>query len=199
VAARAGLGFDPGLLSLATSGRHEGANLDVRRHSQPLPAGGLVVVGPTVDRAASAVATVASRLPQAVRESGANGLIDCGRWFPSSPATTAIAGADLCVLMVEPTLAGVGHAQVRADMLAAETGTPLALLLLGERPYRSRDLEGVVRQPVLGSIAVDPGGVAALHGGASAGVARRSSIVRSARTVLGKAELAIESGTQVTA
>lgn len=190
VAARTGLGFDPGLLSLAASGRHAGAQLDLGRHGQQLPAGGIVVAAPTApDRAAPAVAAVASRLAHAVRATAANGIIDCGRWSPASPATAAIAASDLCVLVIEPTLAGVDHAQARADLLAAETEAPLALLLLGERPYRSRDLEGVVGPSILGAIAVDPAGVAALHGGASVGAAGRSPVVRSARTALAKAEV----------
>lgn len=200
VAARTRLGFDPGLLSLAAAGRHAGARLDLLRHSQPLPAGSVIVAAPTApDRAAAAVAGVASRLPRAVSETGRNGIIDCGRWSPSSPATPAIAGSDLCVLVVEPTLSGIDHAQARAELLSAETHDALALLLLGERPYRSRDLEDVFGIPVLGAIAVDPAGVAALHGGASAGVARRSPLVRSARTVLERVGALMEAVEQVRA
>lgn len=180
IAARARLPIEPGLVTLAASGRHAGAGLDVLRHAQPLPAGGAAVVAPPdPDTAASAAATVASRLSQSA---GADlAVIDCGRLFPGSPSERVLVGADLAVLVLEPTVAAVEHVRSRLPSLQRMGVHNIAALLVGSRPYGPADVERALDVPVVGAIAVDPRAVAALHAGTGA---RRSMLVRSARSVL---------------
>lgn len=179
LAARTRLPFEPGMVTLAASGRH-GAPLDLRRHSQPLPAGGSVVVAPTEpELAASAIAAVASRLVPAAGDEYA--IVDCGRLFAGSPALPAAAGADLLLLVCEPTVAAVEHLRTRLASIQESRRDRPAILLVGDRPYGPDDVEHALACPVAGTIAIDPRGVAALHAGAGA---RRSMLVRSARTVL---------------
>src|SRR5439155_22435469 len=76
LAARSGLPFDPGVVSLAADARHPGAPLDLMTHSQPLPGGGRAVLAPaSPDQAAAAVASLAKRLPASLAKLGADGVI----------------------------------------------------------------------------------------------------------------------------
>lgn len=180
IAARTRLAVEPGLVTLAASGRHAGASLDVLRHAQALPGGGVAVVAPPdPDMAATAVATIASRL---CHSAGAGlTVIDCGRLFSGSPSQPALAVADLVVLVLEPSVTAVEHARTRVASLRRIGAHNVSALLVGSRPYSPTEVEHALAVPVLGAIAVDPRGVAALHAGTGA---RRSVLVRSARSVL---------------
>ncbi|MBI2169367.1 MAG: chromosome partitioning protein [Actinobacteria bacterium] len=182
VAARVGLGLEPGLVTLAASSRHAGSPLAPLDHVQPLPAGGQVVAGPpSPAQATTAIASLASRFVPALRANG-HGIVDCGRWSSTSTVGPVVADADLVLLMLEPTVSGVEHARIRLDELAASSRL-CALLLAGERPYLPDEVAAVLGVLVAGALPADPRGVAAVHGG-PAGVARRTRLVRSARSVV---------------
>lgn len=186
VAARARLPLEPGLLTLAASGRHPGGRLDVDRHAQPLPAGGMVVVAPAAPELASgAVTTVGSRLPVALAHVGRMGIIDCGRLYAGSPALAVAAAADLVLVLAEPTVAAVEHLRTRLPFIGGALPCNAAVLLVGDRPYPALEVEAALGVPVVGEIAVDPRGVAGVHAGVGA---RRSVLVRSARSVLDAVE-----------
>jgi MinD-like ATPase involved in chromosome partitioning or flagellar assembly len=180
IAARSRLTLEPGLLTLAAAGRRVGTALDFSPHLQALPGGGGVVVAPVdPDLARAAVTTTAPRL------AGAQGaqltIIDCGRFFAESPARPVIRSADVAVVVIEPTVAGVEHLRARVGGLDRPILGRLAVLLVGDRPYGAAEVEQVVGNPVVGSLAVDPRAVAALYAGSGA---RRSMLVRSARSAL---------------
>jgi MinD-like ATPase involved in chromosome partitioning or flagellar assembly len=185
LAARLGLALDPGLVSLAAAGRHQAAVLDIGAHTQPMPAGGLVLVGPTApEQAVAAVAGLGARVPEAITRTGTHAVIDCGRWYPGSPACPAWQSADLALVVAQPTVEGIEHIRARTVALTASAAGRLAVLLVGDRPYRPAEVEEVLALPVIGVIAIDPRGATAALSGAQAAAARRSSLVRSARTVL---------------
>ncbi len=189
LAARLGLALDPGVVSLAAAGRHQGAVLDIGAHTQPMPAGGAVLVGPIApEQAAAAVGGLGVRVPEAVASSGAHTVIDCGRWYPGSSACAAWQAADLILIVAQPTVEGIEHIRARKAALTGSAPGPVAVLLVGDRPYRPAEVEEALALPVIGEIAADPRGVAATLGGAQAVAARRSSLVRSARTVLDRIE-----------
>jgi hypothetical protein len=180
IAARSRLTLEPGLVTLAASGRHSGSGLDFDGHTQPLPAGGHVVVGPMDPEVASAaIATTAPRL------SAAHGarltVVDCGRVASSSPVRPVLRSADVVVVVLEPTVVAVEHLRRRLPSLDRPVLGRLAVLLVGDRPYRPAEVESAAGIPVLGSLPVDPRGVAALYGGFAG---RRSVLVRAARSVL---------------
>ena len=78
--ARLGLSLDPGLVALAASARHAGSGLDVLANAQPLPCGGVAVLGPVnPQQAEAALSTIGPRLCESLRGLG-GGVIDCGRW-----------------------------------------------------------------------------------------------------------------------
>ena len=135
IAARGHLAVEPGLVSLAAAGRHPTSHLDLLGHSQHLATGVPVVVAPTApEQAAGAVAALASRLPDAIRSAGVPGVIDLGRWTPTTSANPALAGCDEALVAIEPTVAGVEHLRTRLDGIRAVCSL-VSVLLIGERPY----------------------------------------------------------------
>ena len=180
VAARAGLTLEPGLLTLAASGRRSGTGLDFSGHTLPLPAGGHVVVAPIdPEVATAAIATTAPRLSSA--QGAEMTIVDCGRLAPSSPARPVLRSADVVLLMLEPTVGDVEHLRTRLPSIDRPILGRTAALLVGDHPYRPAEIERAIGIPVLGALPVDPRGVAALYSGSSG---RRSTLVRSARSVL---------------
>ena len=190
LAARIGLGVDPGLVSMAAASRHPESAIDVAWHAQALPCGGSVVVGPTnPDEAEAAVATIASRLPNAIRTIG-SGVVDCGRWTNNSPTTEVMRAVDFTLFVARPDLTGIAHLQERVDALDAAARGRLGVVLIGDRPYPAANVANAIGIRTVTTIAVDRDGVDALHGAASARVGRKSRLVRSARSVLDAVEAA---------
>lgn len=187
VAARVGLALDPGLVSLAAAGRHEGRALNVEEHCQPLPAGGSVVVAPTTyEQAGAAVATLAGRLGRSAARPDAHlTIIDCGRWFPASPVQWELEGADVVVVVARRGLDSLEHVRSRLPSLTRGAGLRVpVVLLVGDGAYRPDEVSAALGAEVVGVLPLDPRGAAALSGGASVRVARRSPLVRSARSIL---------------
>ena len=169
---------------MAAAARHPGSEIDLVGHAQPLPCGGSVVLGPTnPDQAEVAVGTVALRLSSGVRKLGL-GVIDCGRWVRGSPASDVMRSADLTLVVVRPDVAGVAHLRERVDVLSSAAGGRLGVVLVGERPYGIDSVMHATGLSMVMTIAVDRDGAEALHGGASTRSARKSRLVRSARSVL---------------
>jgi Flp pilus assembly CpaE family ATPase len=107
-------------------------------------------------------------------------IVDCGRVFRGSPTEPVLIAADLVLLVAEPTLAAVEHLRTRLPFMERASSGRVAVLLVGDRPYGPREVEHALGVPVVGAMAVDPRGVAAVHAGGGA----RSLLVRSARDVL---------------
>jgi hypothetical protein len=180
LAARADLTLETGLLTLAAAARHGGRRLDLDPHLQRVDCGTSVLVGPSAARlAGAALATVGSRLASAL--DGRLGFLDLGRVSDLSALGARAPGIDLALLVAEPTVAGVEHVRVHAAEESDALPVPMAVLLVGDRPYRPVDVEEALGLPVVGALAVDPRGVAALHSDRGA---RRALVVRSARSVL---------------
>lgn len=179
VAARARLPLDPGLTTLAASGRHADAGLDVGRHAQALPSGGAVVIAPpNPELTSNALITLGPRIARAL--AGGRAILDCGRLVPAAPSLPVATAADALVIVAEPTVGSVEHVRVRLPFLR-DVHPVVTVVLVGNRPYRPSDVEHALDVPVAGALAVDPRGVGALYAGTGG---RRSALVRSARSVL---------------
>ena len=180
IAARAGLTLEPGAMTLAAAARHAGTRLDLDAHTQHLPAGAAVLVSPPApDLARAALATIGPRLTAAFDD--LLGFIDLGRADGLESVIERAPRADLLLLLAEPTVAGVEHLRARLAGAIEPRETQIAIVLVGDRPYRPAEVEATLGLPVLGSLAVDPRGVAALYGDRAA---RRTLVARSARSVL---------------
>lgn len=201
LAARLGLAFEPGLVSLAAAARHGAVSGHLASaHLQALPCGGSALVGP--GSAEQAVAALRELRGGALAElAGGAGLViaDCGRWSPGSPTQAILATADLVLLVTRPTVEGVVHLRSRAPAIRREAGDRVAILLVGDRPYPAADVDEAVGLRVAGILAGDPRGATSLYHATRPGLARRFLLVRSARSFLEQAISVLSRESQVTA
>ena len=193
IAARCGLALEPGLVTLAAAGRHPASPLELFGHAQPLPAGGSVVVGPpSPDTAIPAIAAVARRLGLAAEATAHPVIVDCGRWSAGSPVAPVMESASAVLVVVEPTISGVAHTGGRLDSIRFSCRAPVTLLVAGDRPYPPDEVGEALGLPVAGVLAQDGRGTAGIYGGGAPAGARRSYLVRSARSALERVAALLE-------
>ena len=185
LAARFGLGFEPGLTTLTAALRHGGTTVDLASHGQPLPGTDerlVAVVGPpATEQAQVLLRSVAARLDGVLSETATyeTVLIDVGRLSAAPMATPLIASADRLVLVARPR---VEELQALAHRLpvVARIGPPPELLLIGERPYGREEIAATLGCPVLGVLAHDPNTADALAAVTAVRRLGRSPLLRSA-------------------
>lgn len=199
LAPRFGLNYEPGVMTLAPLARHSVAAeviqvgaADPRGQLQQLPIGlGRpaidVLIGSPSYEYSRGLAPFWARLASYLRESTKTDVLaDCGRLVPDSPAMALLEAADLTLLLTRSDVESVTHTRRRLDALGA-TALGLrkfAVVVLGSRPYRSDDVAEAVGVPVLGTIAEDPAGAAALGRNARThSPISKSRLARSARTL----------------
>lgn len=186
LAARFGLGSEPGLVTLAAARRAAAAAATVAAHAQALPGGLRVVAGPpAAEQAAAALGLLGPELLAGLAGlEGIDVLADLGRLDPASPALPVARAADLLVLVARPVLAELQHLAWRAAALR-EGCRALALLLVGSGPYPPGEVAKALGVEVVGTLPADPHG-AGLLGGVPAGAARlrQAPLVRAARTLV---------------
>jgi hypothetical protein len=185
LAARTGLASEPGLTSLATVGRRALPAGELDRHTQSLPGGLPVLVGPAdADHAHRALQLVGERLATELRQQpGRDVLVDCGRLRAGSPAAPLTSTADLLVLVARPRLDELQHLRAALPRLTAAGARPV-LLLVGERPYPPSEVAAVLGVPVLPTLPHDPAAADLLTGHrARAGQLERTPLLRAARAV----------------
>jgi len=183
IEALTGVTGEPGLLRVAN---------DLRRHVDPqvlpgyaiaAPPGVRAILAPTSGPAAgSVVASVADRLGAGFASIETDVLGDGGRWAPTQVSARRIGGADLVAVVCRPTVASVEHTRHILDRVR-EIARPIAIVLVGDRPYGADEVAEALETPVAGIMAWDPGAVGALW---AEGVTRRwhkSWLARSARDV----------------
>src|SRR5258705_6125183 len=96
IAARCGISLDPGLLTLAASGRRGIDRSIVEGHAQLLPCRVLALLAPTsADQATSALTGIAGELAKTLTNETSTVVIDAGRWDPHSPAAALVSSASV--------------------------------------------------------------------------------------------------------
>jgi hypothetical protein len=181
IAARCGMGLDPGLLTLAASGRRGLDRPTVEHHAQRLPSGVLALLAPTsAGQAVSALTGVAAALARTLANDRSSVIVDTGRWDPRSPALDLVASASVAVLVLRPTIEGVEHARWQlADL--QEIVPRVVVATIGVRPYPSAEVRSALAVDELYVIDDDSRAANALGGGArSDRWLRRSQLLRSA-------------------
>jgi MinD-like ATPase involved in chromosome partitioning or flagellar assembly len=147
-----------------------------RMHSLIAPCDGteaaatIVATGPAIARVLSSFGGVA--------------VIDGGRWSPDQPTADRLAVCDLVAVVCRPTVASVQHASFLCPRVADRLGVPVAVVLIGAKPYGAGEVAAAIDTPVVGVITWDPSGAQALLSGVSGRRWRRSQLARSARVVL---------------
>ena len=181
IAARCGIALDPGLLTLAASGRRGLDRSTIERHSQLLPWGALVLAGPTsAEQATSALTGVAAALVQTLAQESSPVIIDAGRWDPRSPAADLVASASVAALVFRPTVEGVEHARWQLRSLSEHVRRAIAVCI-GERPYPRAEVQAALSVDELNVVDHDARAANALGVGATPDRwLRRSPLLRSA-------------------
>lgn len=182
LAARFGLGYEPGLASLAAAARHGLDEETLLAHLQPLGERLWLLCGPaSAQRASTALASAADRLANRVSTLADTAVVvDVGRLSTGSPALPLARGADVCLLVARPRLDEVQHLAWRARALV-DTGCRVGLVCVGDRPYPPVDVAASAGLPLAGVVADDARGAEALCGGpARERVLRRLPLWRTA-------------------
>jgi hypothetical protein len=184
------LATEPGLVTLAASGRRDLGPEVVLAHTQPLPGTAegegpprRVLTAPiSADQATAALTALRGGLARALDGVEADVVVDCGRLDPPSPAFEVASGAELLVMLARPVVSEVHHLSARLATLSSVTSS---LLTVGDRPYPVAEVAEAVGTHPLGNLAADPRAAAALSGdlGNAARVLRRSHLLRDAAAV----------------
>src|SRR5437868_82692 len=112
--ARFGLAPDPGVVQLGAAFRHALCAEEVWAHSQRLPGGVPVLVGPASAQQGYALGHLWEHLgPVLAALPDADVIADCGRLEPGSPVLELVGQAAILVLAARPTLEGVAHLRAR--------------------------------------------------------------------------------------
>jgi len=139
LAARAGLGLEPGLATFAGAARNAATAAPIEDHVQPLASGAQALVAPTdPGHASSALRAVGGRLPLALAAFDGSAIVDLGQWRVDHRTAEFVLTAGTAVLVLRPTLESVEHARVR---LAQVPGAHcVAVAVVGDRPYRAGEI-----------------------------------------------------------
>jgi hypothetical protein len=195
IAARYGLGDSPGLSTLAATARGGFDDDAVEAHTQRLPGGLAVLVGPASPEEARAVwrdvsgpltTWAATRINLAV-------VIDGGRIQPAN----GVPDGGPALVVTRPSVDQLRPAGIRQAALAA-AGSDASLLLVGDRPYGADEVAATMQVPVAGVVAWDPRTAEVLTG--AQGVIRdlrRSLLVRSVATLAERLAADLDGGGRV--
>jgi len=183
LAARFALAPDPGLVQLSAGFRHALSAEEVWSHTQTLPGGVPVLVGPASAQQGHALGHLWEHLgPVLAALPDTDVIADCGRLEPGSPVLELVDHAAILVLAARPTLEGVAH--LRARIVAGLPDAPVGIVLTGERPYSAPEVEAAVGVKVIGVLPRDDRAAAMLNGEPGSPTAlNRSGLVRTARDV----------------
>ena len=165
LAARLGLGHHPSLTELAVRARGPLRPDLVWETAQQLPSGRPVVVShPSPDQCHATLRSGAARLAEVLLAlPGHDALVDVGRLRPASPAAPLVDAAAVVLVAMRPRLEDVDAAVQRLPGLMADrAGRAIAIVLVGDEPYRAADVEAVLGVAVLAVLPVDARSAAAI-------------------------------------
>jgi hypothetical protein len=165
--ARFRLNDSPGLVSLAAAARRSTDAALLAQHTQYLPGGLRVVLGPVgaeQSRAALCALTSGGTSPlrRAADVPGTTVIVDCGRVDPESPALSIIRGADAMLLVARPRDEQLAHVALKLHAAQRWSNRP-CFVLVGEG-YPTREVSQALGIAVMGRVPWDDKGAAVLCG-----------------------------------
>ena len=162
--ARFGLNAHPNLTELAGRARAGLRPTDAWDHAQALPGGlNAVVAHPSAEQAHAALRTGAARIGVHLAElDHTDVLLDAGNLGPGSPSLALLDAASLTVVVLRPRLDEITALAQRLPALR-EHG-PLVAMLVGGSPYGASEVAATLGIGVLGVLADDHVGAAAVNG-----------------------------------
>ncbi|HSJ44803.1 MAG TPA: hypothetical protein VK923_09000 [Euzebyales bacterium] len=182
LAARRGLGFEPGLVT-AVAALLRGAGA-VDDHTQALSDSVALLVAPsTGEQVRASVDAGGDALWAALTTDGDDLLIDCGRLRASSATSTLAHNADALLLLLRPRLEDVALARDRVRSLRRSHLEP-RLVLVDDGPYRTDEVVDAVGAPVLARLPMDLRTADALNGVTTQQRLARSRLLRSVRAMV---------------
>jgi hypothetical protein len=134
--------------------------------------------------ASGVIGSLGDRWLSALADTAATVVVDGGRWEPHSPTARRIAGADVVGVVCQATAPSVEHTRRLIDLIRGMARCPLAVLVVGTRPYSGDEIATAVDVPLAGVVAWDPRGVTGLWAHGERGRGRRSWLARSATVAL---------------
>jgi hypothetical protein len=182
LAARFGLTFEPGLVTLAAAARRQGHEGALAEHCQKVLGGVDVLVGPSSpEQAERAVRLICER--SLLRAEDLDVIADCGRVYSQSAALPVLRASELLLLAVRPVLEELQHVVARLPMLAA-AASRVQLVLIGAGSYSAAEIADTLGVQVIGALPYDPHGAAVLAGASRQGRGiQRLPLLRSARAL----------------
>jgi MinD superfamily P-loop ATPase len=188
LSSRLGLPSEPGLASLAAAGRHELRAELLDGHLQRAGDVDLLLAPAGASAARAALSVLDGALVQVLRAMPERVVIcDLGRLGSGSPVGELAAAADLVLVVTRPTLTDLAHL-AEEEKSWHRLGPPVALVLSGEpsvlrrERYPADEVSSALGIDVLGTLAWDPKGVAAMLGRHRE--MRRSALVQSTRALV---------------
>ena len=184
LAARRGLGFEPGLVSLvAALLRGTG---DAGAHTQPLNDGAaraLVAPSAAEQVRVSLAAAGGALWPALSAAYDGNVLIDCGRLSAASATVGVASEADTALIVARPRLEDVALARDQVPALRQVDVDPL-IVLTDDGPYRTDDVADALGAPVVARLPIDRRAADALNGVGAHPRLAHSRLLRSVRHLL---------------
>ncbi len=183
LAARYGLAAHPNLTELAGRTRSGLRPTDAWDHAQQLPGGlSVVVAHPSAEQTHAALRTGAARIGQHLAQlAHTDVLVDAGPLGPTSPSVALLEWATLVLVVLRPRLDEITALSQRLPVLQDQG--EVAVVLVGTTPYGPAMVADALGVDVIGVLAHDAKGAAAVDGSRSALRWRASPLVRSARVV----------------
>jgi hypothetical protein len=183
LAASCGLRVTPGLVSFATASRRRMDPDGLWAHSQSLPCGSAVVVGPPSAAQAQRALKLLTDSPGQLGDVDGDVLADCGRLDPTSPARVMFDGADVQVLLVRPQLPDLHHVAAWLEDTGSARREQVRVVLVGAGPYPTEEIRAAMGVETAGQLPHDPSGVARLAEAPAACTSGRSPLLRAARSL----------------
>lgn len=182
LAARRGVGFEPGLVT-AVAALLRGAGT-LHDHTQALGDNvGLLVAPSTAEQVRASIDAAGEALWPALTAGGGDVLVDCGRLSASSPSLAVARRADVLLLLLRPRLEDVALVRDRVPTLRQLSVEP-RLVLVDDGPYRTDEVVDVVGVPVIARLPMDLRTADALNGVTAPQRLTRSRLLRSVRAVV---------------
>jgi hypothetical protein len=178
---------EPSLLAATADVRRRVGGEVLAGHAVEVAAGVRALVAPTPATVAGrAVESVGGRLATELAEATGWVLVDAGRWDPAQPTVDRLQDAEVVGVVCRSTAPSIAHAREVVPALRSRCPR-VAVMLVGDTPYRRAEVAAAFDVPVLGPLAWDMRGVSALWArGATPRWLTRTALGRSARAVLGE-------------
>jgi hypothetical protein len=160
LAARFGLAYEPGLVSLAAATRRELSESELVGHTQRLEGGLMVLCAPNApDQVQAALDVSAGVLAARLAVMPGMGVfVDVGRAWPTSAVRPLVEAADAVIVVCRPHLDELTQLVTRWRAFVDRVA-PVGVVLVGDRPYSAREvaevLDGAGPDPVWATVPLD--------------------------------------------